>query len=258
MICSYCQSKAFVTTVFVKKDHEVLLCKSCGLYVRKQVKERPEEYWSTTFEDHKIIKLDTFKQRIDYVRKHTKGETLLDYGCGLGTFLEVARDNDYLTYGLEVDPVAKNSCEAKGLTLISHEQIKILRPSIITLWHVLEHQDNPLNFLKSLGNHEHYIVVEVPNINSFNAKNQKCDWWYLQDDHRVYFTPETLRKHLEGAGYHTINFRHVGVFLVNQQKKVIRVVEKHYGFFKYLRRPYNSFSQFFRLSDAMQMVGVKK
>ena len=114
MICSYCQSKAFVTTVFVKKDHEVLLCKSCGLYVRKQVKERPEEYWSTTFEDHKIIKLDTFKQRIDYVRKHTKGETLLDYGCGLGTFLEVARDNDYLTYGLEVDPVAKNSCEAKG------------------------------------------------------------------------------------------------------------------------------------------------
>ncbi|HXP52937.1 MAG TPA: methyltransferase domain-containing protein, partial [Bacteroidia bacterium] len=46
-----------------------------------------------------------------------------------------------------------------------------------------------------------YLVIQVPQIDSFIAKNQKVNWKMLGTDHVNYFSKKTLTKLLEDNGF---------------------------------------------------------
>jgi SAM-dependent methyltransferase len=84
---------------------------------------------------------------------------------------------------------------------------------VITLWHSLEHLNNPVAVLQklrpSLRDHG-LLLVEVPNRAGWGAK-LTGEYWYHWDlpRHRLHFTPASLRLILEQTGFRVEQVQHV-------------------------------------------------
>ncbi len=107
--------------------------------------------------------------------------SLLDYGCGAGSFLEFM-EPEYTTFGFELDQdalqIAKS--KAKKTTFInSIDAIEDGSLDLITLWHVLEHIENRdeiiSKFHAKLKQHG-LLIIAVPNHTSYDAQKYKNYW----------------------------------------------------------------------------------
>ena len=78
------------------------------------------------------------------------------------------------------------------------EEIKRISSNfdLITLWHVLEHLQDPkkiFNLVEEKLTNKGYIVIEVPNFNSLQHKINKNNWLHLDcPRHVTHFTREGL------------------------------------------------------------------
>jgi SAM-dependent methyltransferase len=76
---------------------------------------------------------------------------------------------------------------------------------LVTMWHVLEHLHDPaadLRLVRRLLADGGSLLIEVPNSDSIIAKLFRADWvpWDLPR-HLSHFTPDSLRRMLEEAGF---------------------------------------------------------
>ncbi|MBI3920323.1 MAG: class I SAM-dependent methyltransferase [Armatimonadetes bacterium] len=97
---------------------------------------------------------------------------LLDIGCSLGIFLDMARERGFNCFGVEVSrPAAEFAARQPGLHVLTGTLHQAGFDSgffdVVTLWDVLEHVSDPLSVLqearrvlKSGG----LLVVRVPNV----------------------------------------------------------------------------------------------
>lgn len=109
-----------------------------------------------------------------------KGGRVLDYGCGTGNFLSFLKKKEYKIKGIEVNEKAREQSSLKGFSVFSSwEELPSEEMDLITLWHVLEHvsdiDDCMFNIYKRL-NAKGYLLIAVPNLNSFDAKYYKECW----------------------------------------------------------------------------------
>lgn len=80
--------------------------------------------------------------------------SVLDIGCGYGTFLETARSAGARVAGVELDPTGAAACRGKGLEVRQGSLFDVGAPegpwSLVTLWDVLEHLEDPVGALRLL------------------------------------------------------------------------------------------------------------
>lgn len=73
--------------------------------------------------------------------------SVLDIGCGRGDFLMVAQEHGWKVGGLEIDPVSAAACRERGLVIEVGSLFDHALPSgpwsVITLWDVLDHLEDP-------------------------------------------------------------------------------------------------------------------
>lgn len=77
---------------------------------------------------------------------------------------------------------------------------------------VLEHQDNPVDFLSKIRqkytDHTEKFIITVPNAFDLNLRNSlKNGKELINSDHRFWFSPYTLTKVLYQAGFRSITLR---------------------------------------------------
>ena len=128
-------------------------------------------------------------RRISHNRKYrlikklgTSGNTLLDFGCGTGSFLKYMHDRNWDCYGMEPDQDARAIAEAQIGRSISKNWQSIpgsMQFDIITLWHVLEHLPDPHAMLREF--HQRlkpggYLILALPNFQSYDAQYYKEIW----------------------------------------------------------------------------------
>lgn len=257
-----CEHK--ITEKYIKND--IVKCRDCSLvFAKKNSIPTYDRYWVSPREVASNIKKDVFLGRLNIIKKWVCPlNSVLDIGCGLGSFLEVAKKKGVvLVYGIEPSKNGKKACKAKGISLIDYDEDMgfHLEFDAITLWHVLEHMRDPIEYLIKiqifLGENT-LLFMEVPNIESYSAKKEKEKWWYVQDEHLYYFSPKTITAVLEEAGYEVLEIRPIGGFLVSKQSKHILKIDKYYKFLKPLKSVYYWFSHLFKLSDCMLIVARKK
>lgn len=141
------------------------------------------------------------KRGLELLLQHCEpaGKTLLDYGCGRGECLELARLAGFATRGADVDPkcveIAMRHGDACQLN-VADPLAQFGRKSfdVVTCFHVLEHVDNPKLVLGTLAQiARSYVVLAVPNLrylhrtfrrtidlNSVNEGHlQSWDHWHL-------------------------------------------------------------------------------
>lgn len=135
-----------------------------------------------------------------FIKKFGKNKTVLDYGCGDGSFIKCPNKNDLKKiYGFDPNIRENNQINEKESCIIhKYKNLKkIGRFDIIRMHHVIEHLsdlDNEMLFLKSLLKKNGLILIQTPNPLSISLKLFKRFWGPLHYPyHTILFTPESLK-----------------------------------------------------------------
>lgn len=138
------------------------------------------------------------------------GGKLLDVGCNLGFFLQVARDRGYDAQGVELSPeTAEYAREKMRLNVFSGALDAAGFPDagfdVVTLWDVLEHVPDPKHLLREVRrvlDADGILALQSPNMDSTMADITGARWyWWTVPDHLYHFTPESLIRLLEDSGF---------------------------------------------------------
>jgi 2-polyprenyl-3-methyl-5-hydroxy-6-metoxy-1,4-benzoquinol methylase len=145
-----------------------------------------------------------------YLEASARGK-LVDVGCGIGGFMAVMRDLGWEVEGVEPDPeAARIAREERGLKVrvgtLEGANLSPESQDVITMSHVIEHLPDPSGSLKqcyTLLRPGGLLVVVTPNVKSMGHQHFRS-WWYGLDPprHLVLFSPVTLGRFTESAGFH--------------------------------------------------------
>lgn len=130
---------------------------------------------------------------------------ILDIGCGQGDFARAMRKAGWDVAATELDKQVLAELREEGIDARPPHGAEFSEPfDAVTLWHVLEHSDDPLGLIGQVATWLRpggFVFVGVPNAASPQARLFGRHWlaWDVPR-HRVHFTAATLRRLLQSAG----------------------------------------------------------
>jgi SAM-dependent methyltransferase len=217
------------TDHFISKEvFKVYKCIECGF---KFTQDHPEEaeigkyYESDNYISHsdtskgfsnklyRLARKIMLRRKLGIIRKATgldKG-TLLDIGSGTGHFADIMKRAGWQVSGIEINEKARDSSISNfGLEVYEPGNISSLKPGTfdcITLWHVLEHFQDPFKYAEEiirLLKPDGICVIALPNSASFDAEHYEKFWAaYDVPRHLWHFNPATFRRFTDKAGFKT-------------------------------------------------------
>ena len=229
--CPVCDNNEF-TPFLTCLDHSIsrekfklVQCNNCQLIItspRPSNHELDKYYTSPAYTSHIAVAHGAFdkiyltartfalKWKLSLIKKYTFSDQkkILDFGCGTAEFLKLAKQNGWVTIGMEPSDQARNN---------SHPSIiKDVRPTLtdvineghkfdaITLWHVLEHVEDlniTLGALKMMLEHDGTIFIAVPNHTSWDGKHYGQNWaGYDVPRHLWHFNKNSMKRLIENHG----------------------------------------------------------
>jgi len=157
-----------------------------------------------------------YEKGLNMIKPSCAGNNMLDIGCSGGYFLSIASKQGFETSGIEPNKqesayAAENGIKIAGATI--YELENNARFDVITLWVVLEHIREPINYLKHLRSHLNangLIFVQVPSSDSLAARVMR-DACNMFDgiEHLTLFSARSLEIAFTKAGYSPINSQSV-------------------------------------------------
>ena len=142
---------------------------------------------------------------------------LVDVGAGRGRFVAAAREAGYRSAGIEPsDRGVTAGLEHYGVLLqqtsIEQAEVEPASVDVVTLWHVLEHVEDPRGALEAIAGWLRPgggLVLGVPNLASWQARIGGTRWFHLDlPRHRTHFTPAGLEAILAATGFEVVGMRH--------------------------------------------------
>ena len=183
--CDLCGGARF-KLVALEAGHQIWRCQACALVqVRPlplQTAEMNQAYWKVDMDSPAVQKArlgsrSVYNHGLGRMEKTTgislSGKKVLDVGCGMGTFLEIAKQRGAVPYGIDVSPEAvqfsRKQCGIDTVTVGDFERADF--PAgffhVITGWNVLEHTHSPRRWLAQayrLLADDGVLLVKVPNV----------------------------------------------------------------------------------------------
>lgn len=236
MRCPICESPK-VTIIDTEIRNQILnetkayKCSNCEIHflhpyqTDDEIKEFYDGEYRREYTDENYhfdsIKKETFikflpeaKQRVDRVKKLvSKNDDILEIGCASGYFLETIKQDVSNVYGLELDKSNIEFCNKINIIVKSELHSFNIKFDKIFMFHVLEHINNPIEYLKNLKKYlkkDGLLFIEVPNnddalLSLYNI--QEFRDFYYQNAHLWYFNDKSLNYVLDKSGYNIdINF----------------------------------------------------
>lgn len=228
--CPLCSSERIATFVRTSdfflsgEKFDISECHECGhLFTNPQPlpEQLPLYYQSEKYLSHKE-KAESFYEKIyaairwlnlrtkygQVTRGLQKGQ-LLDYGCGRGDFLSLAKEKGWVCTGIEQDEDARKFAQ-------NNAQLDVFPPDevfydfthrfdLITMFHVLEHIPDPHNLLEQINSWLKpggRLAVALPNPLSFDAKYYGKYWaaWDVPR-HLHHFKPSVITATARSHGF---------------------------------------------------------
>ncbi|MFX1537939.1 MAG: class I SAM-dependent methyltransferase [Promethearchaeota archaeon] len=219
--CVLCNSKDsqllhLVPGHYSEEIYKVVVCSSCGMI---QVYPRPSKHYLKSFYDSHFdadvvttspYRIFVFEKILTQIKKRfPKPASLLDVGCGNGSFLETAKKFSRNVCGVDTSAYCCRTCKEKSLTVYCGELEEVNFPNssfdVVTMFHVIEHVLDPRSLLVEVRRILKVgggVVVRTPNVDSKISKATGPYWgWMNPPFHLNYFSPSSLSKILENTGF---------------------------------------------------------
>jgi SAM-dependent methyltransferase len=178
-----------------------------------------KEYFHTWgIEDHegnvRRQKKKTFSMRFRLLKdKLKKGDKVLDCGCATGYLLEVAEENGYQPFGVDLSAFAASESIRKfGNNKIYCGQLEDAsfadnptgKFEAVFMMDYIEHVRNPKKILllasKLLGENGQ-IILSTPKLNSLSHRLMGRKWSHYKEEHLYYFSFHAMKKILGDTGF---------------------------------------------------------
>lgn len=212
--------------------HRVVDCAVCGMcYVtpRRSPTALIDEvyaadYWRSDDASHRgyldyradeALYLRTFRRRLErHAKWLPRGGRALDVGCAAGFGMRALEAMGFEAHGIEPSEEIRASAlahfPAERLRAGRVEEVEFEPASfdLIAMWDVLEHTIDPLavlrrvhGWLRTSGR----LILETQDVESLAARAMGGRWThYKHDEHLLHFSPRTLRRALDEAGFETL------------------------------------------------------
>ncbi len=229
--CLLCGSKK--KKVFFRwKKYYLLKCLNCSsVYTNINFKIFKTEFFHKNLSKRKFNKnqmtktfnyrLNNFAyERIEYIKENIKikkKDIIFDYGCGYGSFLYALKKKNILSKGMDFDSDSVNFCKSKNLKVstlpLEHEKNNSIK--LITLFDVIEHLIEPINFLKIAKNklkQNGYVLMFTPNIHSLSGNLMGPDHnMFAVFNHLCFYDHKSLNYLAKKTGFKIIKIDYFGL-----------------------------------------------
>ncbi len=211
------------------KHNTIVKCQNCGLVYVNPHRETSailhdyEEVVDELYLEEREGRVLTFRRNLrplEELMPPDKGRRLLDVGCHIGVFLEIAQERGWEAWGVEPSRWAVREARSRGLRVIEGtlDDLHVADEffDVITMWDVIEHLPDPLRALRKsyrLLKKGGIICIHTINIESPLAKLMGHRWPWLMEMHLYYFSPRTLAAMLGKAGFTVVKMMNQGRFL---------------------------------------------
>ncbi len=209
--CPVCNSTDN-TIIFSKEGGTYVRCSKCSMVYLNPVfkNEAIIKYYQTNHtEQSEVVESDTdnfyidiYNGGLDNIQKCNQDiQSILDIGCSSGTFLDLAKKRNIITYGIELNRAEFKFAKKKGHNVFNEllENISFdTKFDAVTMWDVFEHiidGEFYLNSIKKLLNPNGVIFLQIPSSDSLAAKilQEHCNM-YDGLEHVNLYGVETIKK----------------------------------------------------------------
>ena len=230
MGCYLCKSNKYSKRTGSVRDNsniDILECSDCGLvYLSSLNHIQDGHYEKSGMHDEPLPDIDNWlketelddRRRYDFFKEKIAKKNVLDFGCGVGGFLEMAKQSARNISGVELERALQSSFQERKLNVFSsleEVQKESLKYDIITAFHVVEHLKNPKEILKDLSQlltENGEIIIEVPNSNDAlltlyeNEPFKNFTYW---SQHLFLFNKKTMTELIKQTGLKLNWIKHI-------------------------------------------------
>ncbi len=192
--CIVCNNK------FSQKNKDLpayLLCRTCSTLRIKKIKYREydQNYYQGKFRLVSNFFSPLFKFFYWYRTKYCsyrKG-LWIDVGAGSGEYLATLPSKNKI--GVEKSAYGRKQMLQQKIKVLTQSQFlktHDLHAKVISFWHVLEHVENPDQYLESARRNlssNGQIIIGIPNTDSLEFRIFKTCWFHLDSQHHVWHFP---------------------------------------------------------------------
>lgn len=220
------------------KEYELYECAACKLVspnIRFDMVGNQDVYDDDAYIKDTIREIvDTFEyrkktyapERLEYITKKImdipkKQIKILDVGCGPGYFLSHLKDMGIQSKGIELADFLVTMCRERGLN-VEKIDLKNETPggyNIITLFDVIEHLTDPVDFFKTLNEKlmpGGYILAYTPSIHSVGYYLMKeMQNTLLPFQHLCFFDKTSLEYLAQHTGFHIHSLEYFGLDIMD-------------------------------------------
>lgn len=228
--CLICES----TKLLPMKGYEsnyLVSCADCSFVFAQKIPTEKElnDHYSTTYtrEDYlSPITIKRYHEILNKLESYRQTGNLLDIGCGVGYFLEVAKERGWKVYGTEYTDESMNINKAKGFNM---HQGKLNAANyapeffdVITSFEVIEHINNPIeevNNISQILRKGGAFYCTTPNFNSLLRAQLGNNWNVIAyPEHLSYYTPKSIDILLSKAGFKKLEIVTTGISITRFKK----------------------------------------
>ena len=224
--CPVCSSENYVS-VFAKEGGTYVKCQDCTMIYLNPVftNEAIVDYYQTNHtEQSEVVESDTdnfytdiYNSGIQTIKRNNPSlSKILDIGCSAGTFLDLAKQQNLTTYGVELNKAEFEFVKKKGHKVFNEllENISFnTKFDAITMWDVFEHiidGEFYLNTMKELLEENGVIFLQIPSSDALAAKilQEHCNM-YDGLEHVNIYGVETIKKLANKCNLEVLNLKTV-------------------------------------------------
>ncbi|MCB0501074.1 MAG: class I SAM-dependent methyltransferase [Bacteroidetes bacterium] len=210
--CLLCNSKN-LKPLKGYEDNWLQKCNDCQFVFTARIptiKELIDHYSTYGRNDYlSPITVKRYHEILDFLEPFRKTNKLIDVGCGIGHFLQIANERGWEVYGTEFTDEAIEICNKKGINMqkgaLDASKYSPEMFDVIVSFEVIEHIYNPNEELKNFYDILRKgggVYVTTPNFNAISRTYLKGNWSVIEyPEHLSYYTAKTLTNVFKSHGF---------------------------------------------------------
>lgn len=214
IICPICH-QSFLRKLKKIKGIQIFECAQCSLSIipRNLVSKRDACYSLKKYQKEKRRLQQRFQRLALKIYSFVRKGKILDIGSGFGllsSILNKLGNYNFYLIDNEIEPYyfqnAKN-LKFKKIDFSDFIKKNNDKYELVLMFDIIEHFKNPQAVLRKIRHilkNNSYLIIQTPNYQSLMAKICRHWSWWMIEDHKVVFSPKSIKKIFSIFGYEII------------------------------------------------------